>query len=144
MEHKQVNFGVERAESIVMKIHQNFRKRKVLVVDDSIMQVLMTQRILQGWNLQVDIAYNANDAEAKAKICDYDLVLIDSRLPGVGGAEAVDRMRTTSGKNPVFFVTALSSENVSVSGDVAEVISKPFSIPVLNSMIYKHLKQRGL
>src|SRR5579875_444034 len=77
----------------------NFSGRRVLVVDDTEMNRRVTREILTPCGAIVDEAADAQPAlemidRARARAAPYDLVLLDSRMPGSSSFEVVTRMKS--------------------------------------------------
>ena len=58
--------------------------RKVLVVDDEKLIVKGIKFSLEQDEMQVDCAYDGEEALEKAKENQYDIILLDVMLPGLG------------------------------------------------------------
>ena len=87
--------------------------RILLVEDDPDLQ-LLTARILERADYGVDVVGNGSEAVAAAERERYDLVLMDSRLPGLDGFEAARAIRQAEGvagaRVPIIALTANASE----------------------------------
>ena len=62
-------------------------RKKILVVDDEKLIVKGIRFSLEQDNMQVDCAYDGEEALTYAKKCEYDLVLLDVMLPKLDGFE---------------------------------------------------------
>ena len=69
------------------------RPQRVLVVDDSEDLRELWRLWLTFWNFSVDEARNGQEAVRKAVDDAPDLILMDFSMPGVGGAEALKRLK---------------------------------------------------
>ncbi len=101
---------------------------RVLVVDDEpgISELLKVCLELQGMN--VDVAFNGNEALEKFKASPSDIVLTDIMMPECDGYKFVERLRKNSNV-PVMFLTAKSDtldkvKGLSIGAD--DYIVKPF------------------
>ena len=61
--------------------------RKVLVVDDEKLIVKGIRFNLEQDGMEVDCAYDGEEAVEKAKENKYDIILLDLMLPGLSGEE---------------------------------------------------------
>jgi PAS domain S-box-containing protein len=88
-------------------------KQILLVEDDADLQ-LLTARILERAGYRVDVVGDGAAAVAAVQRCGYDLVLMDSRLPGLDGFGAATAIRTyeaASGQRvPIVALTANAAE----------------------------------
>ena len=69
---------------------------KVLVVDDEKLIVKGIRFSLEQDGMDVDCAYDGDEAIAKAKETEYDVVLLDVMLPGHDGLEVCQAIREFS------------------------------------------------
>ena len=70
-----------------------FEGKKVLIVDDNEINILIAKRILMKWGLDIDFAsdgYKAIESITKNK---YDLVFMDIKMPGITGFETTTIIR---------------------------------------------------
>ncbi|MNM88889.1 Signal transduction histidine-protein kinase BarA [compost metagenome] len=90
---------------------------RVLVVDDNASAREILSGMARSFGLEVDVAQSGSLAlrmlaDAEHKVLPYDLVLMDWRMPGMDGMEAVSRMHSASlMRTPsVIMVTAFGRE----------------------------------
>lgn len=110
--------------------------RRVLLVDDQEpMRLLLAQFIRQDLRAEITLAGTCEAALRLAGRNTYDVILLDLLMPGMGGFQLLNRIRTDSPNKstPVVVVSMLTSvvggENVSVERAKAlgadAVVSKP-------------------
>jgi DNA-binding response OmpR family regulator len=63
--------------------------QRILIVDDEDLIVLAMRRYFEGLGYAVDSAYELEEAQALLASSQYDLVIADLRLTGIGGAEGL-------------------------------------------------------
>lgn len=89
-----------------------FLGKRVLVVDDNEINILIATRILSKWGVEVEVASNGHEAIDKVKNNTFDLILMDIRMPGIDGYETTSIIRNLDGEYyqtvPVFALTASS------------------------------------
>ena len=78
--------------------------RKVLVVDDEKLIVKGIKFSLEQDEMQVDCAYDGEEALEKAKENQYDIILLDVMLPGLTGFEVCQEIREFSSV-PIIMLT---------------------------------------
>jgi CheY-like chemotaxis protein len=66
---------------------------KALVVDDNEVNVFVLTGFLQNWGARCEVAVSGDQAVARVRENDYDVVLMDLRMPGVDGYQAVRQIR---------------------------------------------------
>ncbi|MCK5207970.1 MAG: response regulator, partial [Cyclobacteriaceae bacterium] len=69
-------------------------KYKLLLVEDNDVNLMYTRKILQNWNCAPDEAKNGLIALEKLKENDYDIILMDVRMPVMDGFEATKFIRS--------------------------------------------------
>ena len=89
-----------------------FVGRKVLVVDDNEINILIARRILSKWGVDVQTASNGHDAIDKVLSNTFDLILMDIKMPGISGYETSSIIRDLEGEYyktvPIYALTASS------------------------------------
>jgi signal transduction histidine kinase/ActR/RegA family two-component response regulator len=118
---------------------------RVLVVDDSDLNLMITQRILEQAGAQVYVAHNGQDACEKLQLQpgQFDVVLMDVQMPILDGYEATRRIRADLGLQelPIIALTAgtLSSERqCATTAGMNDFIIKPFDAATLISTVMRH------
>lgn len=91
---------------------------KVLAVDDQPANLYLVQAMLAGLPVQVVHARSGEEALEKARESDFVLVLMDIRMPGMGGVETAKRLRTLPrhANTPIIFITAYTPEDQEILG----------------------------
>ena len=82
---------------------------RVLVVDDEKLIVKGIRFSLEQDGMEVDCAYDGEEALEYAKACEYDLVLLDVMLPKLDGFQVCQQIREFSDM-PVVMLTAKSED----------------------------------
>ncbi len=103
---------------------------RVLVVDDEKLIVKGIRFSLEQDGMEVDCAYDGNEAIEKAKEKEYDVVLLDVMLPEHDGLEVCQAIREFS-EMPIIMLTAKGGDMDKIlvleySAD--DYITKPFNI----------------
>ena len=63
--------------------------QRILIVDDEELIVLAMRKYFQGLGYEVDSAHELEEAQALLSNYEYDLVIADLRLTGIGGVEGL-------------------------------------------------------
>lgn len=66
------------------------REERILIVDDEELIVLAMRRYFEGLGYAVDAAHELEEAQALLAHRNYDLVIADLRLTGIGGVEGLE------------------------------------------------------
>ena len=107
--------------------------RKVLVVDDEKLIVKGIRFNLEQDGMEVDCAYDGEEAVEKAKENHYDIILLDLMLPKMDGLEVCQQIREFSNV-PIVMLTAKGEDMDKILGleyGADDYITKPFSMPIL-------------
>jgi len=112
--------------------------RRILVVDDDRAMVRTLSDILRlrGW--EPDAAFSGEEAVAAEERGDYQMVLMDIKMPGIDGVTAFRRIKANNPAARVVLMTAHTEPEV-VEAAVAEgalrVLSKPVDLAALLTLI---------
>ena len=104
--------------------------KKILVVDDEKLIVKGIRFSLEQEGMEVDCAYDGEEALECARKCEYDLVLLDVMLPKLDGFEVCQQIREFSDM-PIVMLTAKSEDMDKILGleyGADDYITKPFNI----------------
>ena len=128
------------------EIPEGFR---FLIADDEEYNCKLITTILDKWKAEYDVAMNGVDAIDLLKKNEYDLVLMDLRMPGINGVDAAKFIRETLKKSseqlPVFGITADTSHKIrSGKGELFNAfLVKPFTESQLSRLISNVLGHHG-
>ena len=89
--------------------------RKVLVVDDEKLIVKGIRFNLEQDGMEVDCAYDGEEAVEKAKENKYDIILLDLMLPKMDGLEVCQQIREFSNV-PIVMLTAKGEDMDKILG----------------------------
>ena len=105
----------------------------VLVAEDNIINQFMLQKMLKDWNVKVEVADNGTSAVQRLKENDFDLVLMDTHMPGLNGYQAARmiRMDLEEPKRsiPIISLSAAAYEHEhreAIAAGMNDVLPKPF------------------
>lgn len=104
--------------------------RKVLVVDDEKLIVKGIRFSLIQDGMEVDCAYDGEEALEKARNNEYDIILLDVMLPKMDGFEVCQMIRDFSDV-PIVMLTAKGDDMDKILGleyGADDYITKPFNI----------------
>ena len=104
--------------------------KKVLVVDDEKLIVKGIRFSLMQDGMEVDCAYDGEEALEMARANDYDIILLDLMLPKIDGFEVCQMIRDFS-QVPIVMLTAKSDDMDKILGleyGADDYITKPFNI----------------
>ena len=144
-----VNFDMIDQEKLDASLRQDstaFEGKKILVVDDNEINILIVKRILNTWGLENDVAANGKEAISKVMENAYDLILMDINMPGIDGFETTSIIRELIGeyfqKVPVIALTASTEHHVSsriTACGMNGYMLKPFNHDKIKSVLSEFL-----
>ena len=119
--------------------------KKVLVVDDEKLIVKGIRFSLEQDGMEVDCAYDGEEALEYAGKNSYDLILLDVMLPKVTGFEVCQQIREFSNV-PIIMLTAKSVDMDKILGleyGADDYITKPFNILEVKARIKAIMRRTG-
>ena len=111
--------------------------KRVLIVDDEKLIVKGIRFSLEQDDMQVDCAYDGEEALAYARNNSYDIILLDIMLPKLTGFEVCQQIREFSSV-PIIMLTAKGDDMDKILGleyGADDYITKPFNILEVKSRI---------
>ena len=118
---------------------------KVLVVDDEKLIVKGIKFSLEQDGMEVECAYDGQEAVDKAKETAFDIILLDVMLPKLSGFEALVQIREFSSV-PVMMLTAKGEDMDKILGldyGADDYITKPFNILEVKARIKAIVRRTG-
>lgn len=120
---------------------------KVLLVEDNAVNVIIAQKFLSKWELDVDHVENGKEAISKFKTTHYDLILMDLQMPVMDGYEASKAIRSLDKEIPIIALTASVMQEIQDKVEnigMNAFVSKPLNPNELYLQISKYLKNNTL
>jgi PAS domain S-box-containing protein len=123
----------------------NGEKKRILLVEDNVINMLVTSDYLNDKGYQVIGARDGLEAIEYALKQKPDLILMDIQMPGMSGLEAIQRIRAAPGFDsvPIIALTALAmpgDRERCLAAGANEYLSKPVSLKGLEQLIESLLK----
>ena len=120
---------------------------KILIVDDDTAFQGMLREAVGEKGFAVESAYSAEEGVEKASGEAFDLVLLDVRLPGMTGIEAIPRFREVSPSTEIIIMTGYAEKDSAVQAirrGAYDYFTKPFSLSEMEIVIRRALEKRRL
>ncbi|RZK57227.1 MAG: PAS domain S-box protein [Pedobacter sp.] len=125
-----------------------YTDKKVLVVDDNEVNILIAKRFLSKWGLEIEFASSGEEAINKIVSNKYDLVFMDIRMPGMDGFDTTRIIRDLKDdyykQLPIIALTAstLHNENSKFADcGMNGHILKPFNPEEIKAVLATYLKK---
>ena len=124
-------------------------KRKILVIDDEAVMRDGCCRILDNEGCEVLTASNGEEglAAIKADPQGFEVVLLDLKMPGMGGMEVLDQAREINPALLIVVVTGYATVDTAVEAmkkGAYDFIPKPFTPDQLRLIVNRALEKRRL
>lgn len=119
--------------------------KRVLVVDDEKLIVKGIRFSLEQDGMEVDCAYDGEEALSMAKEQKYDIILLDVMLPKLTGFEVCQQIREFSNV-PIVMLTAKGDDMDKILGleyGADDYITKPFNILEVKARLKAIMRRTG-
>jgi DNA-binding response OmpR family regulator len=118
---------------------------RLLLIEDHKPLVRALKQGLEEEGFAVDVAYDGEEGDFKAKTADYDVIILDLMLPKEDGLSLLQRWRRGGMETHVLMLTARSSIDDKVKGldlGADDYLTKPFELGELLARL-RALIRRG-
>ncbi|HSA88892.1 MAG TPA: response regulator [Burkholderiales bacterium] len=123
-------------------------RHRVLIVDDEeSMRLLMAAALTKALDVEVQLAGTCEQALRLAQTYAYDAILLDLRMPGIGGFGVLSGVRRSApnARTPVIIVSALLDKATVTrcqSAGANAFVSKPLELDELADILRQQLAAR--
>ncbi len=121
------------------------RRKKVLLLEDNLLFAETLQEFLQDEGFIVDIAKDGEEALQKSYHTNYDLYLLDVKVPKINGMELLKMLRDSGDDKPAMFITSYQDLGTLKRGYILgcdDYMKKPIDLEELLYRIEVLLKNR--
>ena len=126
-----------------IEINYNLRPNsKILVVDDSKINLKVAANILKPYNANVTLVESGFEAIEKCKYETYDLILMDIMMPKKNGVETMNDLKAMGVNIPIIALTADAIEGQAekyLESGFNAYLAKPIDRYELNRVLQKYL-----
>jgi len=122
-------------------------KGTILIIDDEEAIRGILCRKLESDGYHCEVAADGKEALWKAFMKDFDLVLMDIKMPGISGMEALPQLVTNHPDTCVIMMTAVVDTETAVQAmklGAYDYVTKPFDLDDLGMRVEKALERRKL
>jgi DNA-binding NtrC family response regulator len=122
-------------------------QERILVIDDEEVVREIFHRLLKNEGYRADFCSSGEEGLKLAREREYDAVVLDVMMNGIGGLGTLQEIRRVDGDTPVIMVTAYASlENAieCMKQGAFDYITKPFKNDVVLLALQKAIQQRSL
>lgn len=127
-----------------------FPSAHILIVDDNDVNSSVAKRLMEPYEMDIDLASNGFDALKMASEKNYDLIFLDHMMPGMDGIETVQKLRNMNGirKNlPVIALTAnvfSDAKTYFTENGFSGFLAKPINIKELHNILVQYLQEKAV
>src|SRR5919109_1655553 len=120
---------------------------RILVADDEESMRWVLSKALKKKGFTVDLARDGEEALRLIQTNEYDLAILDIKMPGITGLDLLDRVRELKSDLLMVIMTAEASMKNAVEAmkrGAYDYITKPFDLDVIDAIIEKVSRAREL
>ena len=132
--------------------HKKYREKftapnaKILVVDDTVMNLTVVKGLLKQTKIQIDTADSGYECLGLVTKNKYDIIFLDHRMPGIDGIETLHRMQelhnNINHETPVISLTANAISGARkqyIDAGFQDYLTKPIDSEKLEEMLIEYL-----
>lgn len=120
---------------------------KILVVDDDEDMRFTLKEVMAREGYRVETAVDGIEALEKNQQADFALVILDIKMPRLGGIETLRQLRLTNPELTVIMVTAFGTKSLALEAiqlGAYDYFSKPFDIEEIRIVVRRALEKNRL
>lgn len=140
------NDNPEKKKTLVASNVAHLVGKKILLIDDNKMNVLLAQTVVKKYGIITDTAYDGAEAFKLFEKNEYDLVLTDVQMPIMGGVELTRLIRSVKDKKKATIAILGVTANVMeedrkkyLAAGMDDLVLKPYSEKELIDKIATHI-----
>ena len=136
----------EKTEELKEEKQIDYSKKKILVVDDNMLNIKVANRLLKTYNIEPDTCLSGAECLEKIKDNTYDLILMDDMMPKMSGVETLSKIKENDKefKTPVVVLTANAISGMKekyISDGFNDYLAKPIDKLELKRVLKTYLKK---
>lgn len=138
----------KRVHAHYEEYHEKFTApdAKILVVDDTVMNLTVVKGLLKQTKIQIDTALNGKECLQMVQAKKYDIIFIDHMMPGMDGIETLKAMKklpeNLNENTPVISLTANAISGARekyLAAGFTDYLTKPINFEQLETLIVEYL-----
>ncbi|CAG35469.1 response regulator [Desulfotalea psychrophila] len=123
-------------------------KKRVLLVEDDLINRILVTKVLQQQGLQVVAVVNGQQAVDRVALENFDVILMDIQMPVLGGLDATRKIRAIEKKtcrhSKIIALTALSGREKCLQAGMDGYLAKPINKKDLLALLTESLTPSAL
>jgi DNA-binding NtrC family response regulator len=120
---------------------------RILIVDDEEIVIRSCMRILASDGISLDSAHDGLDALSKIAETEYDMLILDIKMPKMNGIDLLQRVKETHPDIDVIMITGLNEIETAVKAmklGAFDYLPKPFDPEELEMVVARAFERRRL
>ena len=134
--------GIKDIKENTVENDEKYHRRRILLVEDNIINQQVAVATLQRYGCMVDVANNGKEAVDRFKAANYDMIFMDCQMPLLDGFEATKMIReyeNSHKKNPTPIIAltanALDSDRLAcLKAGMDDFMVKPIRLRMLSEI----------
>ena len=118
---------------------------RILIVDDEEIIIWCYLHILGGGDYHVEAAYGGREALRKVQENSYDVIILDIKMPDIGGLEVLRCIKQTHPEVDVIVASGLPRKDIIMEAKrlgACDYVTKPFEPDELKEIVQRTLAKR--
>ena len=144
---KMIEDKKQEVEEVKNTDDYDFLDKRILVVDDNLLNIKVATRLLKNYKLNLDTALSGVECLEKVKDNNYDLILMDDMMPGMSGVETLQELKKDKlFKTPVVILTANAISGMKekyLDSGFNDYLAKPIDKLELARVLNEYLKENN-
>lgn len=127
-------------------VNNKLGKMKILLIDDDELIRDSLRLFFRGEGVHLSALETAEKGLEDLHKNNYDVIIVDYRLPGMDGVEFLKRIQETQKKTLKFLVTAYKDHKVVSEASkigIQDIIEKPFSSKTIEDAVFNKVIESG-
>lgn len=119
----------------------------VLIIDDDRNLRFAFRRVLDPKSFTIHEAGSGEEGLAMVRAQPYDVILLDLRMPGMGGIEVLQKLLELDSKTPVIMMTAFGTTDTAIQAiklGAYDFVLKPFEIEEIQRIVRQAAEARRM
>lgn len=148
LEFKTIKNTLDNFSKILSNPLSSLKGLKILVAEDNMINQFMIKKILQSWEIEAEIVDNGLKVINNLIDNDYDIILMDTYMPEMGGFETTQKIRSEfKGDKQKIKIISLSAaiieeeKKAALDAGMDYVLTKPFLPEELHRVISKAIEK---
>ncbi len=123
-----------------------YSKNRVLIIDDDPDICNVLREIIHEMGHRCDLAHSLKEGLYRAKVEEFDVILLDLRLPDGNGIDILPELRSTPSNPEVIIITGYGDPDgaeLAIKSGIWDYIQKPFSLKTISLSLKRVFQHRN-